>query len=236
MILFEYNGIKFDVCKIGGGKLTQDIALHSHSKNSYELHFITNGQGTLITDEKEYKLKKGCFFVTGPHFRHAHKSDKKHILEDIFIYIQKVGGKNANLFSNEFLTTDFFITDRFDSTIAKAMFDEYKTKKFDYKTAVSGLAMKLITDIVRCYFPKGIPSAADSDNLYEKRFMIIEEYFLYNNNLSLTDLSDKIGLCPRQTQRLLNKYYGKNFREKKKEILQSKSHISQAPDNRTKND
>lgn len=236
MILFEYNGVKFNICMIGGGRLTEDIAAHSHSKNSYELHFITGGQGLLITDEKEYSLTDGCFFITGPHFCHAQKSNKKDLLEDIYIYIQKISDKNSNIFSNAFLNTDFFITDRFDYTTAKIMYDEYTNKKLDYKTALAGLALKLLTEIVRVYFPKEISLKTDNDNLYEKRFIIIENYFLYNSNITLTELSDKLGLCTRQTQRLLKKYYGKNFREKKKEIIKYKGQISQAPDNTVKTD
>ena len=38
-------------------------------------------------------------------------------------------------------------------------------------------------------------------------------------NVTLTELSEKIGLSERQTQRLLRKYYGKNFREIKRNIL-----------------
>lgn len=217
MISFEWNGVKFNICVIGGGVLEEEIALHSHSKNSYELHFITDGKGTLITQDKEYQLQKGDFFVTGPNLYHAQKTDLSDPIQDIFIYIQKTDSKKNNYFAEAFLNTDFYITRDFDYSDAAAILSEYRQKALNYKTVIAGLAMKLLTEITRCYMPAGSENASAGDNLYDKRFIIIEDYFLYNKNITLTQLSEKIGLCPRQTQRLLKKYYGKTFMEKKKE-------------------
>ncbi|MCM1284888.1 MAG: AraC family ligand binding domain-containing protein [Acetobacter sp.] len=220
MISFEWNSIKFNIADIGGGRLEEEIARHSHSKNSYELHFITGGIGTLITDDGEYSLKKGDFFVTGPNLYHSQKSDLTNPIEDIFIYIQKIEGRTDNIFASEFLNKVFYIAEDFDYTSAQEMLSEYRQKRPDYKSAVAGLAMKILTQIVRCYIPDNVIDSVDSDNLCEKRFIIIENAFLYNKNITLTQLSEKIGVCPRQTQRLLKQYYGKSFRQKKKEQKQ----------------
>lgn len=217
MISFEWNNIKFNIAELGGGMLEEEIARHSHSKDSYELHFITGGSGALITDDGEYILNKGSFFVTGPNFYHSQKSDSADPMEDIFVYIQKIEGRADNIFASEFLNKTFFITENFDYTYAQAMINEYRQKKPDYKSAVAGLAMMLLTQIVRCYLPFDITDSVDRDNLYEKRFIIIESAFLYDKNITLTQLSEKIGVCTRQTERLLKKYYGKSFRQKKKE-------------------
>ena len=51
--------------------------------------------------------------------------------------------------------------------------------------------------------------------------MIIEKMFLYEKDFTLSQLSSNLGLCERQTQRLLKKYYGKTFTQKKKETKNS---------------
>ena len=50
----------------------------------------------------------------------------------------------------------------------------------------------------------------------------MEEYFLYEyKNLSLEQLARRLGVTPRQTERLLKQYYGKTFLQKKAEARMS---------------
>lgn len=64
------------------------------------------------------------------------------------------------------------------------------------------------------------------NNLADSKSVIIEEYFLYEyQDLSLPDLSDRLKLSPRQTQRLLMEYYGKTFQQKKAEARMSAAAI-----------
>ena len=217
MIKFSWNNISFNITDIGGGLLNWNIQRHAHSKNSYELHFIIGGKGELITDTEKYPLEAGDFFITGPNVYHTQNTDKNEPIQDIFIMLQAVNTDKANALSSAFLATHFYYSKHIDSTIAELIFDEYENKKVDYKSAIGGLAMKLLTDITRLFTPSSFSEAISPENLNERRFVIIEQEFLFNHNLTLTELSNKLGICERQTQRLLKKYYGKSFREKKKE-------------------
>ena len=78
--------------------------------------------------------------------------------------------------------------------------------------------INLLTRITRLYAPQ-CTTGADSkhENLNDLRFLIIENMFLYERGFTLKELSQKLGVCERQTQRLLKKYYGKTFREKMRE-------------------
>lgn len=217
MICFTWNKTLFDITDIGGGVLGTDIPRHAHSKNSYELHFITGGKGRLITDTKEYELKAGDFFITGPTIYHEQTTDKYNPMQDIFIMLQAVNTNKANTISLALLETHFYYCEDFNSSAAQEILTEFKNKKADYTSAVSGLAMKLLTDITRQIIPDSFNECITSESLNDRRFVIIEQAFLYTPDLTLTELSSKIGLCERQTQRLLKKYYGKSFRDKKKE-------------------
>jgi AraC-like DNA-binding protein len=218
MIKFNWNNVVFDITDIGGGVLNGEIPRHAHSKNSYELHFILDGKGELDIDTEKFALSKGDFFITGPNVYHSQSSDKDNPVDDIFIMLQAVNGDKANAISAVFLATHFCHIDEFDMAIPKEILTEYRNKDVDYKSAVSGLAIKLLTDIVRKLLPSNFADSSSTENLNDRRFVIIEQAFLYIPNLTLSQLSNKIGLCERQTQRLLKKYYGKNFREKKKEM------------------
>lgn len=217
MINLKWNGIDFSITDIGGGKLGTDIPRHAHAKGSYELHFITAGGGKLITDDKEYELKSGDFFITGEKIYHQQIADRTNPVEDVFLMLQVNNAQKATAIGALFLNCQFcFITD-FDYSTAIQILSEYRQKQPDFTSAVAGLTMKILTDITRKNLPKEFIDNLDYNNLNDRRFVLIEQAFLYSDNLTLTELSSTIGLCERQTQRLLKKYYGKSFREKKKE-------------------
>lgn len=220
MINFTWNGVIFDITDMGGGSLGEDIPRHSHAKNSYELHFITGGKGELVTDTNVYSLKAGDFFITGPNIYHAQNADKNDRVKDVFIMLQVINCDKANAVSSTFLDTHFYFCENFKNQIAVEILSEFRNKKTDYKSAVSGLSVKLLTDITRLLLPPSFSEALSGESLNDRRFVIIEQAFLYTPNLTLTELSQKIGVCERQTERLLKKYYGKTFREKKAESRQ----------------
>ncbi len=217
MINILWNNVLFNITDVGGGILGEDIPRHAHSKDSYELHFILDGRGWLVTDTTRYELSGGDFFITGPNVYHAQSADQNNPVRDVFIMLQCTNPDKSNAISSTFLETHFCYYKDVDNTYAKAVLSEFKNKKADYKSAVSGLVLKLLADIIRLLLPPEFNDFAFDDNLDDRRFILIEQAFLYNSELTLTQLSKKIGLCERQTQRLLKKYYGKTFREKKKE-------------------
>ena len=76
----------------------------------------------------------------------------------------------------------------------------------------------LLTQIARVYLPQFNSISEDNDSLYDRRFFIIESAFIDNpENITISDFSESLGLCERQVQRLLKKYYGKSFTQKKEE-------------------
>lgn len=216
MINFKWNGIDFSITDIGGGKLGEDIPRHAHAKGSYELHFITGGKGKLITDDKEYNLKIGDFFITGENIYHQQMADKEHPVEDVFLMLQANNTAKATAVGSVFLSNRFCFLSDFDITCAIAILKEYRQKLPDFKSAVAGLTMKTLTDITRLMLPEEFTDTMNDSNLNDRRFVLIEQAFLYSDNLTLTKLANTIGLCERQTQRLLKKYYGKSFREIRK--------------------
>lgn len=219
MTEFEWCGIKFVLAHCGGGVLREVIPMHCHSASSYELHFITAGEGTLLTDHGEYKMRSGNFFVTGPGVNHSQIPDENNPAEDVFIYIQKKSASAGSGAAARFLNTHFFFTQQFETDAAQEILAEQRGNKPGREYAQAGLLINLLTRITRLYVPSGGEPFSGGENLNDMRFLIIENMFLYENDFTLKQLSDRLGICERQTQRLLKKYYGKTFREKKKESM-----------------
>lgn len=217
MIKFCWNNVDFIITDLGGGVLGEDIARHAHALNCFELHFITGGSGKLVVDGGEFTLKRGDFFITGSNLYHTQITDSERPTEDVFVLIQALNPKGANAISEVFLNTAFTFKENFETKTAEELLREYREKRLDYQSAVAGLMMKIMSTVARTLAPKSFSFTPVAENLNDRRFAIIEQAFLYNDKLTLSELASKIGLCERQTQRLLKKYYGKSFREKKRE-------------------
>lgn len=95
---FIWNKIQFTITDLGGGKLGEKIPMHAHAKGCYELHFVTEGKGTLIADGNKIELKKNDFFITGPNIRHSQNYDEQNPIEDVFILIQVKNDKSKMYF------------------------------------------------------------------------------------------------------------------------------------------
>lgn len=221
MINFKWNNYNFCLVQFGNGVFTKDMVGHSHSKNSYELHYIVGGEGTLITDSKAYKLSKGDFFVTGPNIYHQQLTNPQNSLREIFAYLQTSGEKTNDALVSAFLSTHFFFCN--DSSLAELfeqILEENNDKRFGYKSAIGALMQLLMTRITRIYMPQFNCISENNSDLNDRRFIIIENEFINDpEGITLRKLASMIGVCERQTQRLLMKYYGKSFSEKKKEAL-----------------
>ena len=223
MIGFTWNNYKFSMIQFDKGIFTKDMAGHSHSANTYELHYITDGKGTLTTDSKIYPLSQGDFFITGPGIYHQQSTDKNEPLTEIYIYLQTDGEKTSDVLVSAFLSNHFYFG-RHDELKGyfELLLKEKGEKKFGYTSAIGAVMQLLLTQIARIYLPQFNGISEDNDSLYDRRFFIIESAFIDNpENITLSDLSEALGLCERQVQRLLKKYYGKTFSQKKEETTKT---------------
>ena len=106
------------------------------------------------------------------------------------------------------------------------IFEELQNRRTGFIFQVEALLRQLLVSLVRNYEKSGRPKAANLSAAADKTAFIIEEYFLYQyRNLSLEDLADKLGLGTRQTERLLQRQYGKTFLQKKAEARMSAAAI-----------
>jgi len=225
MITFEWNNYKFKLLHCGKGVIkSPKNTAHRHSKNSYKLHYILDGKGILYTEDGTYNFSKGDFFVTGPDIYHQQSADQTLYYTECCIYLEACGSKTDNVLVSAFLEKHFYFSNNESiSWLFEQSAKEMKEKKLGYESVIIGLISVLLTELTRLYLPEsfGVVNAnskINSDNLYDKRIYIIENAFdLNHRGLTLSSLADSLGLCERQTQRLIKKYYGKSFSEKKRE-------------------
>ena len=112
------------------------------------------------------------------------------------------------------------------------IFEELQSRRTGCIFQVEALLRQLLVSLVRNYEDyenhekNGRPKAAGLSAASDKTAFIIEEYFLYEyRDLSLEDLAARLGLGTRQTERLLQRQYGKTFLQKKAEARMSAAAI-----------
>ncbi len=182
---------------------------------------LVDGEGALITDTEEYKLSKGNFFVTGPNIYHKQSTNPKKPLTEYYLYIQTSDKKTNNALVSTFLSNHFYFCRNCEMlSLVERIIQESNVKKWGYENIIAALMQILLTEITRLYWPDFRVTNKSAENLNDRRFILIEQAFINDpEGITLTKLSGTIGLCERQTQRLLEKYYGMSFLQKKAESI-----------------
>ena len=232
---FSLGRYDFHVSNIVLEQFERSIPRHSHSKNSYEIHYIPFGYGKASINGKDYEVTPNTLFITGPFVEHAQIPNCQDPMCEYCIYL-KLGHSSFPVSSAPekkltalFKKTNFwFGQDTQDiHSLMKQLFFELEHHYTGYSIQAESLLKQLIIKLVRNYENKPeISTRKVSPNLIDNKYLIIEEGFLYEyRTLTLDKLSARLGLGIRQTERLLKDHYGKTFLQKKTEARMSAASI-----------
>ncbi len=228
---FPIGNVRCHALKCSYEQLHRSFPSHSHSSNSWEIHYIASGKGSITLNHLPYTIAANTLFVTGPHVEHSQIPDPSDPMTEYCVYL-KFESKNHTLvhpnnpeFLHFFFQSHSFLGLDHEGIhpLMQKIFEELDRKELGYETALASLFTELLVLVVRNMNPSQSatkqplrPSPADHD------YLIIEECFLYEyRDLTLEHLASKLGLSPRQTERLLQKHYGKTFLQKKQEAKMS---------------
>ena len=183
--------------------------MHSY----YELHYVTGGQGTLITDKFEMALHKGCLYLLPPRTNHEQWSNPTDFLEEYHLAFELVSGSEKNsvwkcLLSNGYCDTHHNELEVFFNNIVL----ESTQKQYGYFDLIYQNIQSIFITIIRSLVNINNEISTPSVNLDDRRIMLIDEAFLFHyKTVTLSSLSDQLKLCTRQTQRFIKDKYGGSF-------------------------
>jgi len=226
---FEIAETQFDIISLCLETLANPIPRHVHSKNSYELHYISRGYGTLIIDEKKYDIAPDCLFMTGPGVPHEQISVPNDPMKEYCIYLQVILGKTTpkNELVQTFLERDFWFgtADANIHQLMKQVFSELENRHSGYELMLQSILQQIILSVARLYKENEAfhqQKLSPNVNISDQSYLIIEEAFLYDyKTITLDELAERVSLGKRQTERLLQKHYNKTFLQKKTEARMS---------------
>lgn len=227
-IVFMMEGESVYVGNIVYERFARSIPMHAHSDNSYEIHYICAGHGKVTVSGKEYDTRPGTLYITGPRIRHSMVPDPEDPLEEYCVYLKLTPGAGSNVAAATpiriFRTaTEWYGRDRYGiQALMKSLFAELENEHIGYRAVVESIIKQIIIACVR----NCSDAATDNDQKGllsgDNQYLAIEEAFLYEYaTITLTDLSKRLNLSTRQTQRLLMEHYGMNFQNKKTEAKMS---------------
>lgn len=220
---FIFGSTRFKLNKISNRVFSDDMPGQSLSKNRFELHYIENGKGSLCTKTNKHDLKKGVFYVTGPEIWYQRFTDRNEPLNEYCIYFQ-CEEKAKDLISEIFISTSFYFGE--NNSIIRYAFKQVMQLENDssiFSKQNQLIYVQLIMSELSALYT---PSIKDSElsTLEDRKNIIIEDAFSYDyKDITLSSLSEKLGLRERQTQRLIKKFYGKTFSQKKTEARMKKA-------------
>ena len=219
-------------------KIPNAIPVHSHGSNCYEIHYIPSGFGQLIADNIKYDIVPNTLYVTGPHVNHAQFPLSDNPMSEYCIYIKTEPTdsllQNCPIL-NCFTSTPFWFGS--DTQNLPLILDELKKelqgREIGHQEKIKTLLCQIIISIVRNYKIENNIAVPHTDTSFsDNKSLIIEEYFLYEYaHLSLKELSDRLRLSTRQTERILKEYYNKTFLQKKQDARMSIAAILLREDN-----
>ena len=148
---FTIDDTKFTVLSISLEKMVTPIPRHSHSKNSYELHYVSYGHGRLIANEQTYEVVPGTFFVTGPGVFHEQISDIEDPMTEYGVYLQvspanaKPGANGATVDAKEIYAANTSVAKKkryLANAVAnprERLLQEFLNRKFWFGEAAPGM-------------------------------------------------------------------------------------------------
>lgn len=237
-IQFSIENIQFIALNLVNERFFRSIPSHSHSSNSYEIHYIPYGYGTAIIEGKKYDITPNTLFITGPHIEHAQEPLAEDPMVEYCIYLKVNSQKGQNTSASQvstFINTSFWYGQDSQNMLPlmQQLFYELEVHPIAYQFEVQTLLQQCIIKMVRNYLSTNsaiskphVQSLFGHSNLFDQKYIIIEECFLYEyQDITLQKLADRLGLGIRQTERLLKGQYGKTFLQKKTEARMSAAAI-----------
>ena len=226
---FTMGDLMCHTLAVSCGKFTTDIAAHSHSTNSCEIHYIISGEGAVTIEGKTFPVSPGNIYITGPFVEHAQTYNALDPMTEFCIYLsfekmtRKPEADISRALYTIFMESDPVVhrAEPFLLPVAFQIAKECISKNYGYIAIVSALLQQFIVLCLRIY-SKILMNASTVPPSLETNYLIIENSFLFEyNTITLMTLSERLNVSPRQTQRILLKYYHSNFQQKKLEAKMS---------------
>ncbi len=230
---FMLEGVVVTIAMVSYRRFTEVMPEHAHGENVYELHYVEQGEGTVFLNKREYRVEPGILYITGPGVLHEQIPSKENPLIEFGIYMQLqkdvTGGELLQGLSGHSLwcgvgrkalkrLTGEILREQIGNQPGVWEKMQYLLAEFLIESIRSAMATK--------EEERELPIPQEQFGAHaiqeENALLVADEIFLYEyRDITLEEMAKRLGFSVRQTQRLLQKMYGKSFTQKKLEARMS---------------
>lgn len=218
---FVIENTTYQISMASYNKFDCIVPSHSHGKNSFEIHYIPEGYGSAVINEVEYHISPNTLFVTGPHVEHSQTPLSSNPMSEYCIYmkVQSNNHKQRDSITSSLLDNTFWFGQDMQNIhlFLQLIFHELESPSVGSEPELNSLFQLLVIHVIRNFASNSqLKPISYHPQILDVPFLLIEEAFLSGyKDLTLKNLSEKIGLSTRQTERLLKQYYNSSFQQKK---------------------
>lgn len=230
---FLLEGVVVTIAMVSYRRFTEVMPEHAHGENVYELHYVEQGEGTVFLNKCEYRVVPGVLYITGPGILHEQIPSKENPLIEFGIYLQlQKGATGGELMQG--LSAHSLWCGIGRKTLKRLTGDILREQSGNQPGAVEKMQYLLAEFLIECIrsametkdeekmLPKPQEQFGAHDIQEENALLVADEIFLYEyRDITLEEMAKRLGFSVRQTQRLLQKMYGKSFTQKKLEARMS---------------
>ncbi len=220
-------------------ELNESFNIEKHNHAAHEIHFILSGTGILEIDGIKWDIYTGRYYLIGPGKYHEQKIESvnpikkysfriEHMtlseIEDFFpieenTLLEEVF-KNVVIYCSEITNNNL--------SIMSEIRNELQNKYIGYYSKVQSLFSQLLINIARDIASKEKKEYKilnKNKDFYWERNFIIEEFFEYNYNSSVTafDLAKLLHISIRQLNRIMRDRFNMTFKQK---IIEKRIEVS----------
>ncbi len=230
---FLLEGVVVTIAMVSYRRFTEVMPEHAHGENVYELHYVEQGEGTVFLNKREYRVKPGDLYITGPGVLHEQIPSKESPLVEFGIYLQlqkdTTGGELLQGLSDHALwhgpgrkTLGRLIEEILSEQTGNQPGTGEKMQYLLAEFLIECIRSAMATKEEELVLPKPQEQFGAHAIQEENALLVADEIFLYEyRDITLEEMAKRMGFSVRQTQRLLQKMYGKSFTQKKLEARMS---------------
>lgn len=220
-IAFELGSLQITPVHVRIEQLRPTIAAHRHANTSYEIHYTEHGSGSVTIDGVTRRIEPDTLYITGPSVVHAQRSDIADPINEYCLYLNCRRSTHTQTDHFSVFADTLFWMGKDGGRIyplLRRLIDENRNPQPGTTEMSESLLRQIIILLTRMYLEGSVPlpQPIPSPTLTRAGLMpIIEDAFFYRyRTLTLQDLSRLLNLSIRQTQRLLQRSFGKTFSQK----------------------
>lgn len=207
--------------RVSFGRISWVIPEHQHSENSYELHYIVSGKGTVMIGGVKNEVGPNTFYVTGPLVSHEQRPDQTDPMVEYCINLRTESTSEIakeSLIGHFVRNKNWIGQDTLGVGAAMQMiYREFGSRRNGYQIAITGMLQYLLVLLARLYNQTEIKQMETKPPIQiMTHFCMIEDMFLFEyRDITLESLAGRLGMSIRQAERLLQKNYGCTFQQMK---------------------